>query len=91
MTGGKFIGGTGEIRVPEDPTKPAEVGAIGGILLKMISARDAGATVFLVPEANCQEAVTRIPEGLTLAKVATLDAAMAAVETVAKGGTPVGC
>jgi len=91
LTGGKFIGGTGEIRVPEDPTKPAEVGAIGGILLKMISARDAGATVFLVPEANCQEAVTRIPEGLTLAKVATLDAAMAAVETVAKGGTPVGC
>ena len=60
--------------------------------MKMISARGTpGRPVFLVPEANCQEAVTRIPAGLHLAKVATLDEAMAAVEDAGGRGHPTGC
>jgi len=67
------------------------VGIIGGILLKMIAARNAGATVFLVPAGNCTEALTRVPAGLRLAKVATLDDGVAALKTLAAGGTPPSC
>jgi PDZ domain-containing protein len=85
LTGGKMIAGTGTI----DPE--GKVGPIGGILLKLIAARDAGATVFLVPDTNCAEAVTAIPDGLQLVKVATLDEAVDALETLKAGGTPAGC
>ena len=85
LTGGKFIAGTGTI----DPD--GNVGPIGGVLLKMITAREAGATVFLVPADNCAEAVTQIPEGLQLVKVATLEDATQALATLREGGTPPGC
>ncbi len=88
LTQGKFIAGTGTMEV--DDTK-GTVGAIGGILLKMIAAKDAGASVFLVPAANCAEALTRVPAGLQLAKVATLDDAVKALHTLAAGGTPPSC
>ena len=54
LTGGQFIAGTGTI----DPA--GAVGPIGGVLLKLITAREAGATVFLVPADNCAEAVTQV-------------------------------
>ena len=85
LTGGRFIAGTGTM----DPD--GNVGAIGGVLLKLITARDAGATVFLVPADNCAEAVTQIPEGLQLVKVATVDDAMTALRTLDAGGDPPGC
>lgn len=85
LTGGQFIAGTGTI----DPA--GAVGPIGGVLLKLITAREAGATVFLVPADNCAEAVTQIPDGLQLVKVATLDDAMAALDTLKAGGTPPSC
>lgn len=91
LTGGVFIAGTGEIKPGTTEQDPTAVGPIGGILMKMIGARDAGATWFLVPADNCQEAVTRIPAGLHLAKVATLDDGVTAVKTIAAGGTPPGC
>ena len=43
LAGSKFVAGTGTIK-PD-----GEVGQIGGITHKMSAARDAGATVFLVP------------------------------------------
>ncbi len=49
LTGGKFIAGTGEI------TAAGQVQPIGGIQQKMVGARDAGATVFLAPAANCAD------------------------------------
>jgi len=67
------------------------VGPIGGILLKMIAAKAEGASVFLVPADNCPEALTRVPAGLELAKVATLDDAVKALKTLAAGGTPPSC
>ena len=85
LTDGRFIAGTGTI----DPD--GTVGPIGGVLLKLITARDAGATVFLVPADNCAEAVTQVPDGLQLVKVASLDEAMTALDTLKAGGTPPGC
>jgi PDZ domain-containing protein len=70
LTGGVVVAGTGEI-----DTK-GNVGAIGGIQQKMISARHHGATVFLVPKQNCPEAAHAKPKGLRLATVGTLTDAL---------------
>jgi Lon-like protease len=66
LTDGRSIAGTGTI----DPQ--GKVGPIGGIALKMIAARHAGATVFLAPTANCGDVRGAIPGGLTVVKVDTL-------------------
>ena len=66
LTDGRFIAGTGTI----DPD--GTVGPIGGIQMKMIAARRAGATVFLAPEANCPDVRGNVPSGLTVVKVDTL-------------------
>ena len=50
LTGGRSIAGTGAI------TPDGAVGPIGGIRQKIAGADDEGATVFLVPAANCAEA-----------------------------------
>ncbi len=85
LTGGRFVAGTGTIDAD------GKVGPIGGVLLKMITAREAGAGVFLVPADNCAEAVTQVPDGLQLVKVATLSDATSALQTLREGGTPPGC
>jgi len=85
LTGGHFIAGTGTI----DPD--GTVGPIGGVQLKLITAREAGATTFLVPADNCAEAITQIPDGLQLVKVASLNDAMTALDTLKAGGTPPSC
>ncbi len=51
LTGGHEVAGTGEI-APD-----GTVGAIGGIQQKIAGARDDGAELFLVPEANCADAL----------------------------------
>ncbi len=66
LTKGRFIAGTGTI----DAT--GKVGAIGGIQLKMLAARDKGATVFLAPAANCGDVRGATPDGLQVVKVSTL-------------------
>jgi PDZ domain-containing protein len=66
LTGGRFIAGTGTI----DPN--GNVGPIGGIQLKMIAARDKGATVFLAPAGNCSDVRGATPSGLRVVKVSTL-------------------
>lgn len=71
LTKGRFIAGTGTI----DGT--GAVGPIGGIQLKMIAARKAGATVFLAPAGNCSDVVNAIPKGLEVVKVDTLHDAVA--------------
>lgn len=79
LTGGKFIAGTGTI------TADGQVGAIGGIQQKMLGARKAGATVFLVPAGNCDEAVPAAPEGLRLVKAETLDGSIKALQALQSG------
>lgn len=85
LTGGAFVAGTGTMAID------GAVGPIGGILMKMIAARDAGASVFLVPADNCAEALTRIPAGLRLVRVATLADGVEALATLAAGGEPPAC
>jgi PDZ domain-containing protein len=82
LTGGKFIAGTGEI------TAAGAVQPIGGIQQKMIGARDAGATVFLAPAANCSDVNGAIPQGLKVVKVSTLSGAVSALDNL-KAGKPV--
>ena len=79
LTGGKVIAGTGTIDAA------GQVGPIGGITLKMIGAKRAGAAWFLTPADNCAEAVRAIPKGLHLARIANLDEAVSAVEGIAAG------
>jgi PDZ domain-containing protein len=85
LTGNNFVAGTGEIATD------GQVGPIGGIPLKMIRAREAGATVFLVPAENCTEAVQRAPAGLRLVRVGTLADAVHALDQLRDGQQPPHC
>ncbi len=79
LTGGRHVAGTGTI------DDLGRVGGIGGIPQKMVGAKEAGATVFLVPAENCAEAASTAPAGLRLVKVDTLDAAVAALDSIRSG------
>jgi PDZ domain-containing protein len=80
LTGGRIIAGTGTI------TPEGAVGAIGGIEQKMPGAREAGATLFLAPEENCADVLAaRVPDGLTVARVATLAEAVTTIEDYVAG------
>ena len=74
LSGGQFVAGTGTI----DST--GDVGEIGGIPYKMAAAREAGASAFLVPAGNCDEARQHAPGGLDLIKVDSLTAAVDALD-----------
>jgi PDZ domain-containing protein len=84
LTGGRHFAGTGTI----DST--GAVGRIGGIAQKLVAARAGGADFFLAPEGNCDGVVGHIPDGLAVVKVATLDEAFDAVESLGSGGDPAG-
>ncbi len=81
LTGGAFVAGTGTIDASGD------VGAIGGIGMKTIAAREKGAEYFLTPEKNCASAASHKPDGLTLVEVDTLDDALSALEKIREGET----
>ena len=85
LTGGRVVAGTGTIDAD------GNVGAIGGIQMKTIGARDAGATVFLAPASNCAEAKANQPAGLELVKVNTLKDALGALADIREGKTPPLC
>ncbi|WP_337998789.1 PDZ domain-containing protein [Gordonia neofelifaecis] len=76
LSHGEFVAGTGTI----DPS--GKVGSIGGIPHKIKAARDAGATVFLVPSGNCAAAKSDAPDGIELVKVDTLTGAVDALGTL---------
>ncbi len=79
LTGGHTIAGTGTI------DNSGNVGAIGGVAQKMAGARQAGATVFLVPKGNCGDALKAVPNGLRLVSVTTLSGAVHDLEELAAG------
>lgn len=81
LNGGAFIAGTGTI------DGQGKVGPIGGIPQKMAAAKEAGATVFLVPAGNCAEALGAAPKGLKLVKATTLDTAVRALDALRAGRT----
>ena len=85
LTGGRYVAGTGEI------SPDGTVGPIGGIQQKVVAAREKGAELFLVPAANCADAVANAPDGLRLARIERLADALAALEALRSGGEPVPC
>ncbi|HJT92069.1 MAG TPA: PDZ domain-containing protein [Mycobacterium sp.] len=85
LNDGKFIAGTGTI------TGDGEVGSIGGITHKILAAAEAGATVFLVPADNCEEAKSAHEDGVELVKVDNLGQAVDALNTLSAGGEPPRC
>jgi PDZ domain-containing protein len=85
LTGGKFIAGTGEI------TAAGQVQPIGGIQQKMVGARQAGATVFLTPAANCPDTKGAVPAGLRLVKVSTLTQAVDYLQDLKAGRSVPSC
>ncbi|MDO0927501.1 S16 family serine protease [Streptomyces sp. TG1A-8] len=86
LTGGRTIAGTGTIDAA------GKVGAVGGVALKTRAARRDGATVFLVPKAECADAKAELPRGLRLVPVTTLKGAVDSLVALEKGRGPVpGC
>ncbi|GAA2432485.1 S16 family serine protease [Streptomyces macrosporus] len=85
LTGGRTIAGTGTIDAN------GKVGPVGGVPLKTQAARRDGATVFLVPEAECEAARAELPDGLRLIPVTTLDGALDALEALREGGRVPSC
>jgi PDZ domain-containing protein len=85
LTGGLFVAGTGAILPNGTVTK------IDGIALKMEAAREAGASVFLVPSENCEEAVPAADGGMRLVRVGALHDAVVALEGMRNGLTPPTC
>jgi PDZ domain-containing protein len=85
LTGGRTIAGTGTIAA--DGT----VGAVGGVTLKTQAARRDGATVFLVPKAECSEAQAELPKGLRLVAVTSLKDAVRALRSLKEGAPVPGC
>jgi len=85
LAGSKFIAGTGTINAD------GKVGPIGGITHKMLAAHEAGASVYLVPAENCDEARSGNGDGLELVKVDNLDAAVGALHSLSAGGEPPRC
>ena len=80
LNGGSRIAGTGTIDAA------GTVGPIGGIRQKLYGAKDAGASTFLAPAANCDEVVGHIPDGLRVFSVATLDDALDVLGAVRDDG-----
>ncbi|MEV6110990.1 S16 family serine protease [Streptomyces sp. NPDC052109] len=84
LTGGRTIAGTGTIDAA------GKVGAVGGVALKTQAARRDGATVFLVPKAECADAKAELPKGLRLVPVTTLKGAVNSLVALdhGKGSVP---
>ncbi|MFD9908662.1 S16 family serine protease [Streptomyces sp. NPDC059063] len=79
LTGGRTIAGTGTIKAD------GKVGAVGGVSLKTQAAARDGATVFLVPKAECSDAKAEKPKGLQLIPVTTLSGTVDALRALEKG------
>ncbi|GGV88693.1 PDZ domain-containing protein [Streptomyces gelaticus] len=79
LTGGRTVAGTGTIQAN------GAVGAVGGVSLKTQAAHRDGATVFLVPKAECREARAELPKGMRLIPVTTLKSAVSSLKALEQG------
>lgn len=85
LTGGRVVAGTGTI------TPDGAVGAVGGVSLKTQAAARDGATVFLVPKAECDDALATRPDGLRLVPVTTLADAVTSLKALGDGARVPSC
>ena len=74
LTDDQTVAGTGEI------TPDGRVGPIGGIQQKIVAARDADAQLFMVPPANCEEALNSDNGEMQLVRAETMHTARVAIE-----------
>ncbi|HHU09717.1 MAG TPA: PDZ domain-containing protein [Intrasporangiaceae bacterium] len=81
LTGGHEISGTGTINAD------GQVGPIGGVVQKVIGAKEGGTNYFLAPHGNCAELDGRVPDGMEVFSIATFTDALAAVEGIAADDT----
>jgi len=75
---GRIVATTGTI------DENGRVGSIGGIAEKILAAKKAGATLFLVPEKNCKDlapAFANIPDGIKIVAVSSLEEAISALNS----------
>jgi PDZ domain-containing protein len=79
LTGGKTVAVTGTI------DGFGHVGPIGGIQQKIAGAKAAGATIFLAPASECEDARAVAPSSMTLVKVTTLQGALDALDALTSG------
>jgi PDZ domain-containing protein len=75
LTDGQIIAGTGTIAAPD-----GAVGPIGGIQQKVVAARDSEAELFLVPAANCEDALQADNGDMQLVRADTMHDARLAIE-----------
>lgn len=85
LTAGRTIAGTGTIDAA------GKVGAVGGVPLKTKAAKRDGASVFLVPKAECKDATSGLPKGMRLIPVSTLDGAVHSLKALKAGEKVPGC
>ncbi|MFC8130026.1 S16 family serine protease [Streptomyces sp. NPDC057302] len=85
LTGGRNIAGTGTI------SDEGKVGPVGGVSMKTQAAKRDGASVFLVPKAECSDAQAELPKGLRLIPVTTLKGTVDALRSLERGGKVPSC
>ncbi|MEU6487811.1 S16 family serine protease [Streptomyces sp. NPDC046887] len=85
LTGGRTIAGTGTV------DDNGEVGPVGGVSLKTQAAHRDGATVFLVPQAECGEAEAELPAGMRLIPVDSVAHAVNSLTDLAHGKAVPSC
>ncbi|MEO6509482.1 MAG: PDZ domain-containing protein [Nocardioides sp.] len=78
LTGGNTIAGTGTM------DEGGAVGPIGGIMQKIVGAKNDGAKLFLVPPDNCDEALQAHNGDMRLVKAVTMHSAVQAIKTWVK-------
>jgi PDZ domain-containing protein len=74
LTGGRTVAGTGTMDAS------GKVGPIGGIQQKIVGARDAGAELFLVPPANCADALGAPNGDMRLVRAPTMHSARESIQ-----------
>jgi PDZ domain-containing protein len=75
---GRIVATTGTI------DEKGNVGGIGGIAEKILAAKKAGATIFIVPERNCIDlapSFAKIPDGIKIVAVSSLTEAISALNS----------
>ncbi|MGQ4515746.1 S16 family serine protease [Streptomyces sp. DW26H14] len=85
LTGGRVVAGTGTIN------GSGAVGAVGGVALKTQAAARSGATVFLVPKAECSDAKVGLPKNMRLIPATTLSGAVTSLKALQSGGKVPSC
>ncbi len=76
LTGGRTVAVTGTI------SPAGDVGRVGGVPQKAAAAMGAGATVYLVPVEEAEQARARVGDAMEVVPVATLDEALAYLATL---------